>query len=61
VGLEPEVRDELLVAPLGDARSEVVNAELVRAGIGVRELVVERPDLEDVFVSLTGEGFDVDQ
>jgi ABC-2 type transport system ATP-binding protein len=58
---EPEVGDGVLVAPLGDARSELVNAELVRAGVGVRELVVERPDLEDVFVSLTGEGFDVDQ
>jgi ABC-2 type transport system ATP-binding protein len=57
----PEVRDGVLVAPLGDTRSEVVNAELVSAGVGVRELVVERPDLEDVFVSLTGEGFDVDQ
>jgi ABC-2 type transport system ATP-binding protein len=61
-GLEaPEVRDATLVAPLGDARPEVVNRELVLAGVGVRELVVERPDLEDVFVSLTGEGFDVDQ
>jgi ABC-2 type transport system ATP-binding protein len=61
-GLEaPEVRDGSLVATLGDARPEVVNRELVLAGVGVRELVVERPDLEDVFVSLTGEGFDVDQ
>jgi ABC-2 type transport system ATP-binding protein len=58
---EPEVRDAILVAPLGDARPEAVNRELVLAGVGVRELVVERPDLEDVFVSLTGEGFDVDQ
>jgi ABC-2 type transport system ATP-binding protein len=53
--------DGVLIAPLGDARPEVVNRELVLAGVGVRELVVERPDLEDVFVSLTGEGFDVDQ
>jgi ABC-2 type transport system ATP-binding protein len=61
-GLEaPEAQDGALVALLGDARPEVVNRELVLAGIGVRELVVERPDLEDVFVSLTGEGFDVDQ
>jgi ABC-2 type transport system ATP-binding protein len=58
---EPDVRDGVLVAPLGDVRPEVVNRELVLAGVGVRELVVERPDLEDVFVSLTGEGFDVDQ
>jgi ABC-2 type transport system ATP-binding protein len=58
---EPDVREGVLVAPLGDVRPEVVNRELVLAGVGVRELVVERPDLEDVFVSLTGEGFDVDQ
>jgi ABC-2 type transport system ATP-binding protein len=58
---EPDVRDGLVVVPLGDVRPEVVNRALVLAGVGVRELVVERPDLEDVFVSLTGEGFDVDQ
>ena len=58
---EPELRDGQLLVPLGDALPEVVNRELVLAGVGVRELVVERPDLEDVFVSLTGEGFDVDQ
>ena len=48
-------------APLGELPSERVTAALVHAGVGVRELVVERPDLEDVFVSLTGEGFDVEQ
>ena len=35
--------------------------QLVKAGVPVHELVVERPDLEDLFVQLTGEGFDVDQ
>ena len=30
-------------------------------GVPVSELVVERPDLEDLFVELTGEGFDVDE
>jgi ABC-2 type transport system ATP-binding protein len=48
-------------ATLGSAASERVTEALVHGGVGVRELVVERPDLEDVFVSLTGEGFDVDQ
>jgi ABC-type multidrug transport system ATPase subunit len=38
---------------------EQVNAALVTAGIPVRGLVVERPTLEDLFVQLTGEGFDV--
>lgn len=35
--------------------------QLVTAGIPVHEVVVERPDLEDLFVQLTGEGFDVDE
>jgi ABC-2 type transport system ATP-binding protein len=38
---------------------ELVVAELVAAGIGVRGFEVERPRLEDMFVELTGEGFDV--
>jgi ABC-2 type transport system ATP-binding protein len=57
----PDVDAERLVTTVGDTPPEVVTRELVLAGAGVRELVVERPDLEDVFVSLTGEGFDVDQ
>ncbi len=36
-----------------------VNAALVRAGVRVRAFGVERASLEDVFVQLTGEGFDV--
>ncbi|MFI1204115.1 ABC transporter ATP-binding protein [Streptomyces sp. NPDC020883] len=36
-----------------------LNAALVRAGVRVRALGTERPSLEDVFVRLTGEGFDV--
>ena len=35
--------------------------QLVKAGVPVHEVVVERPDPEDLFVELTGEGFDVDQ
>ena len=46
-------------AVLGDAQPERVVAALVAAGVGVRGFVVERPRLEDVFVQLTGEGFDV--
>lgn len=48
-------------ADLGDRRPEDICAELVRAGVGVRGFTIERPSLEDVFVSLTGEGFDVAQ
>jgi ABC-2 type transport system ATP-binding protein len=36
-----------------------LNAALVQAGIRVRAFGVTRVSLEDVFVSLTGEGFDV--
>ena len=46
-------------AILGDASPEKVCAELVQAGIGVRGFAVTSPSLEDLFVGLTGEGFDV--
>ncbi|MFE1250546.1 ATP-binding cassette domain-containing protein [Streptomyces sp. NPDC058735] len=36
-----------------------VNAALVAAGVRVRGFAVERASLEDAFVALTGEGFDV--
>jgi ABC-2 type transport system ATP-binding protein len=46
-------------AAVGDAPVEVAASALVREGVRVRGLVVERPSLEDAFVALTGEGFDV--
>jgi ABC-2 type transport system ATP-binding protein len=46
-------------AVLGDMSPERVAVALVTAGVGLRGFVVERPRLEDVFVGLTGEGFDV--
>lgn len=36
-----------------------LNAALVKAGVRVRGFAVERPSLEEAFVALTGEGFDV--
>ncbi|MEU5301977.1 ABC transporter ATP-binding protein [Streptomyces noursei] len=36
-----------------------LNAALVRAGVRVRAFGTQRPSLEDAFVRLTGEGFDV--
>lgn len=36
-----------------------MNAALVAAGVRVRGFGVERASLEDAFVALTGEGFDV--
>ena len=38
---------------------EDIAKALVDAGVRLRGLTVERPDLEDLFVSITGEGFDV--
>ena len=38
---------------------ERINAALVGAGVRVRSLIEEHPSLEDMFVGLTGEGFDV--
>ena len=57
----PTVVDGQVFAELGDIDSAAVTAALVGAGVPVRQLVVERPDLEELFVGLTGEGFDVDQ
>lgn len=41
--------------------AEDVVAALVGAGVRVRGFAVERASLEDLFVQLTGEGFDVVQ
>jgi len=46
-------------AVLGDASPEQVCAELIQAGVGVRGFAITSPSLEDLFVGLTGEGFDV--
>ncbi|MGR6920910.1 ATP-binding cassette domain-containing protein [[Actinomadura] parvosata] len=49
-----------VTAELGGHAPERINAALVGEGVSVRGLAVVRPSLEDVFVGLTGEGFDVD-
>jgi len=43
----------------GDVEPERIVDALVAAGVGVRGFSVTAPSLEDLFVSLTGEGFDV--
>jgi ABC-2 type transport system ATP-binding protein len=48
-----------LTARLDGVASEDVARDLVTGGIRLQGLAVERPDLEDLFVSITGEGFDV--
>jgi len=49
-----------VTAELGDVAPERVCAELVGDGVAVRGFAVVRPSLEELFVGLTGEGFDVD-
>ncbi len=46
-------------APLAGLAPELVVAALVHDGVPVTGFAVERPSLEDLFVSLTGEGFNV--
>jgi ABC-2 type transport system ATP-binding protein len=46
-------------ALLGDIDADKVVVALVNAGVPVHGFAVDQPGLEDVFVSLTGEGFDV--
>lgn len=43
----------------GQVPPESIVAALVHAGVRVREFRTDVPSLEDLFVSLTGEGFDV--
>ncbi len=49
-----------VTAELGAVAPERVVAELVGDGVAVRGFAVLRPSLEELFVGLTGEGFDVD-
>ncbi|HKB29899.1 MAG TPA: ABC transporter ATP-binding protein [Streptosporangiaceae bacterium] len=48
-----------VTAQLGGETPERICAELVHAGIAVSGLSSPRPSLEDLFVELTGEGFNV--
>jgi ABC-2 type transport system ATP-binding protein len=56
-----EAGGERVVAELDGKPPEEINAALVRAGVPVRQFIVDRPGLEELFVALTGEGFDVEQ
>jgi ABC-2 type transport system ATP-binding protein len=61
LGFTATVDDETITAPLtaGSDPDAIVPA-LVKAGVRVRGFTVDQPSLEDRFVALTGEGFDVD-
>jgi ABC-2 type transport system ATP-binding protein len=54
-----ECTGDQLVGTLDGLRPEDCCRGLVEAGVSVRMLVPERVSLEDAFVALTGEGFDV--
>jgi ABC-2 type transport system ATP-binding protein len=56
---EVRVRGDEVTGLLGPLAPEKVVAGLVHDGIGVRGFGVVAPDLEEMFVALTGEGFDV--
>jgi len=57
---DPQVAGAEVSAQLGEFPVEKICADLVHAGVGVRGLGVVAPSLEELFVGLTGEGFDVD-
>lgn len=57
--LDVSVDGTTLAALLDDTPPEKVSAAIVHAGIDLLGLEVRRPNLEHIFVELTGEGFDV--
>jgi ABC-2 type transport system ATP-binding protein len=60
-GLVPSFDGPHLTAKFDGTRPEDLSRALVERGVGLRGFVIERPSLEDYFVALTGEGFDVAQ
>jgi ABC-2 type transport system ATP-binding protein len=60
LGLAPAIAGDVVTAGIdADAAPESVVSALVAAGVRVRGFEVSSPSLEDRFVELTGEGFDV--
>ena len=56
----PLIAGNEVSAQLEGQQPERICAELAAAGIGVRGLGVLTPTLEELFMALTGEGFDID-
>ncbi len=54
-----EVAGTVVTANFDGQRPEDCARELVMQGVGLRSFTTERPSLEDAYVALTGEGFDV--
>jgi len=59
LGLDVTADGPVLTADLGPIDPPRIPAALVHAGVEVTGFEVRRPSLEQVFVDLTGEGFDV--
>ena len=55
----PAAVGEVVTVALGGVAPEACFDTLANAGVPVRAMVSELPSLEDAFVALTGEGFDV--
>jgi hypothetical protein len=53
------IEDTRVLATLGSVAVEKIVPLLVQEDIPVLGFAIESPSLEDLFVSLTGEGFDV--
>ncbi|MFF5494706.1 ABC transporter ATP-binding protein [Streptomyces aquilus] len=53
------ITEERVTAEPPEGELADINAALVEAGVRVRGFAVERASLEEAFVALTGEGFDV--
>ena len=61
-GLQPtRAANGTIEALLGPAEPEALCRALVLGGVGIRRFDVDRPSLEDTFLALTGEGFNVAQ
>ena len=59
LGLDVSIEELTLGAELGTLAPARIPEALVHAGVDVTGFEVRRPSLEQVFVELTGEGFDV--
>jgi ABC-2 type transport system ATP-binding protein len=59
LGLAPRPGTHTVTVDSFQGAADQVCAGLVNAGVRVVGFAVERPSLEDMFVALTGEGFDV--
>jgi ABC-2 type transport system ATP-binding protein len=59
----PEVNGETITVPVSDGRASLLEAvhRLDAAGIGVDEIALRRPTLDEVFLKLTGQLADDDR